>query len=126
MSDSDNSDAVTQGSITSNKKAPMDLPSAIKEAIDGKAYQSIAQSTAIAVQDATDYLRNISTISTTAVGAAMAQLLATGDMNTYNQVVTSANNLVLNGAHDFRNIGTCATDILSNFAENATAGSTKS
>ncbi len=37
----------------------------------GKAYQSVAQSSAIAVQDAADALRNISTIATTAAGAAL-------------------------------------------------------
>lgn len=43
----------------------------------GKAYQSVAQSTAIAIQDATDSLRNISTISTTAIGAALAEWMVT-------------------------------------------------
>ncbi|MBB4840445.1 hypothetical protein HNP52_003537 [Sphingomonas kyeonggiensis] len=41
----------------------------------GRAYQSVAASAAIAVQDATDMLRNISTVSTTAIGVAMAQML---------------------------------------------------
>jgi hypothetical protein len=42
----------------------------------GKAYQAVAQANALAVQDATDMLRNMSSIATTAVGTAMAQLLA--------------------------------------------------
>jgi len=41
----------------------------------GRAYQAVAASAAIAVQDATDMLRNISTVSTTAIGVAMAQML---------------------------------------------------
>lgn len=34
----------------------------------GKAYQSVSQSSAIAVQDATDNLRNVNTMATTAMG----------------------------------------------------------
>lgn len=41
----------------------------------GRAYQSVAASAAIAVQDATDMLRNVSTVSTTAIGVAMAQMI---------------------------------------------------
>ena len=41
-----------------------------------KAFQSVAQSTALAVQDAVDNLRNVNTISSTAIGVAMAQMLA--------------------------------------------------
>ncbi len=122
MSDSNNSNAVAIESPTSEEKAKINLPSAMKEAIDGKAYQSIAQSTAIAVQDATDYLRNISTISSTAVGVAMSRLIATGDMGTYNQIVTSASNLVSNGAQDFKKVGASAADILNNFSGTAAAG----
>lgn len=49
----------------------------VKTSGAGKAYQSVAQSAAIAVQDAADALRNVSTIATTAAGVAMAQYLAT-------------------------------------------------
>lgn len=45
------------------------------EAGAGRAYQAVAASAAIAVQDATDMLRNISTVSTTAIGVAMAQMI---------------------------------------------------
>jgi hypothetical protein len=41
----------------------------------GRAYQAVAASAAIAVQDATEMLRNVSTVSTTAIGVAMAQML---------------------------------------------------
>ncbi len=40
-------------------------PGVIVHSGNGKAYQSVAQSAAIAIQDATDALRNITTISTT-------------------------------------------------------------
>lgn len=41
----------------------------------GKAYESVAQSAALAIQDATDHLRNINTISATALAIALAQSL---------------------------------------------------
>lgn len=80
----------------------------------GKAYQSVAQSTAIAVQDATDALRNVSTIATTAAGVAMAQLLATGDEK-YVKVLTQAQNLVTQATVDYGNIGAAAALVLKNF-----------
>ncbi len=110
-----------ESSTTGDSKSPMELQAPVKAGIDGKAYQSIAQSTAIAVQDATDYLRNLSTISTTAVGVAMAQLLATGDTATYSQVITNANNLVSTGVTDFQNIGKSAMNILNNFSDKASS-----
>lgn len=80
----------------------------------GKAYQSVAQSTAIAVQDATDALRNMSTIATTAVGVAMAQYLATGD-DKYAKVISQAQ-LVMQGAtKDFANVGEAAASVLKGF-----------
>lgn len=44
----------------------------------GKVYESISESTAIAIQDATDNLRNINTIATTAFGVAVSQFLSSG------------------------------------------------
>ncbi len=41
----------------------------------GRAYQAVAASAAIAIQDAADMLRNLSSISSTAAGVAMAQIL---------------------------------------------------
>ena len=52
-------------------------PAVIKASGAGKAYQSVTQSTAIAIGDATSYLRNIETIATAAAATAMAQFLAT-------------------------------------------------
>jgi type IV secretory pathway TrbF-like protein len=80
----------------------------------GKAYQSVAQSAAIAVQDATDALRNVSTIATTAVGVAMAQLLATGDPK-YSVALTQAQSLMTSATEDYAAIGAAATLVLKNF-----------
>ncbi|QHB71476.1 hypothetical protein [Stenotrophomonas sp. 364] len=80
----------------------------------GKAYQSVAQSTAIAVQDATDALRNVSTIATTAAGVAMAQYLATGD-DKYAKVLTQAQTMMQGATEDFTRIGTAAASVLKGF-----------
>lgn len=80
----------------------------------GKAYQSVAQSTSIAVQDATDALRNISTIATTAVGVAMAQYLATGDQK-YANAISKAQELMQGATDDYAKIGTAAASVLKGF-----------
>ncbi len=80
----------------------------------GKAYQSVAQSAAIAVQDAADALRNVSTIATTAVGVAMAQYLATGDSR-YLTAMTQAQSMMQSATGDFKAIGTAAGEVLSQF-----------
>lgn len=81
----------------------------------GKAYQSVAQSSAIAIQDATDSLRNISTMSATAMGVAIAQMLATGDVKTYQPIIEEANKMMMNSATNFKTIGTYAGDLVKNF-----------
>lgn len=81
----------------------------------GKAYQAVAQSTAIAVQDATDSLRNVSTMSTTAMGVAMAQMLATGQTDPYVKIITEANLMITNSAANFATIGNSAGELLNKF-----------
>lgn len=80
----------------------------------GKAYQSVAQSSAIAVQDATDSLRNISTISMTAMGVAIAQFLATGDAK-YAQAIQHATQMMTDAAVFFKAVGQDAATVLSSF-----------
>lgn len=75
-----------------------------------KAQQSVAQSTAIAIQDATDNLRNLNTISTTAIGVAMSQLLATGDPK-YIKVIEQAQSVMAKGTENFGELGAKAAEI---------------
>jgi methylphosphotriester-DNA--protein-cysteine methyltransferase len=79
----------------------------------GKAYQSVAQSTAIAVQDATDALRNISTIATTAAGVAMAQMLAGNEQSS--TALQAAQEMMSTATQDFSRIGAAAAAILREF-----------
>ena len=76
MTDSVNAQLVN--TINVGQQATM-TPAVIKASGAGKAYQSVAQSTAIAIQDAADALRNASVVSLTASGVAVAQMLAQGD-----------------------------------------------
>jgi hypothetical protein len=80
----------------------------------GKAYQSVAQSSATAVQDAADALRNITTIATTASGVAMAQYLATGEEK-YTKVLTEAQAMMKAATEDFGAIGMAASTVLRQF-----------
>lgn len=54
-------------------------PNLVRESGAGQAYQFVAQSTAMAVQDAVDYLRNVSMITSTAIGVASARMIKTDE-----------------------------------------------
>ncbi|MBS1772054.1 MAG: RebB family R body protein [Bacteroidetes bacterium] len=90
-------------------------PELIREEGAGKAYQSVAQSSAIAIQDAVDNLRNMNTISTTAIGVAMAQMLATESPEPWSSIIAEAQTASLAAVTNFQAIGTAATNILSGF-----------
>lgn len=91
-------------------------PQIIYEEGAGKAYQSVAQSAAIAIQDATDNLRNINTISATAIGVAMAQMLeAPAKAMVYKDVISQIFLINTNAADNFKKIGENVTDVLKDF-----------
>lgn len=91
-------------------------PQIIYEEGAGKAYQSVAQSAALAIQDATDNLRNINTISATAIGVAMAQMLeAPAKAGVYKDVITQIFLINTSAAENFKTIGTNVTAVLSGF-----------
>jgi len=81
----------------------------------GKAYQSVAQSAAIAVQDATDMLRSMSTIATTASGVAIAQMLATPPNPGAPDALAAAQTLLTGATADYAAIGAAAAAILKEF-----------
>lgn len=81
-----------------------------------KAQQSVAQSSSIAVQDATDNLRNLSTITSTAIGVALAQLLATGEPK-YIDVITESQKALTSATEHFTTVGTDAAKVLQGFMD---------
>lgn len=89
-------------------------PQVVQTSGAGKAYQSVAQSAAIAVQDAADALRNVTTIASTASGVAMAQFLATGDEK-YAKALTLAQQMMTSAAQDFSSVGAAASSVLKGF-----------
>jgi UDP-N-acetylmuramoylalanine-D-glutamate ligase len=98
--------------INQAQKATMD-PQVVLTSGAGKAYQSVAQSTAIAIQDATDALRNISTIATTATGVVVAQMLVGDDKNA--PLLSDIQNIMQSATKDYVAIGQAAAGILSQF-----------
>src|SRR4051794_8687871 len=98
-----------------NARGAVSDPDIVWESGAGKAFHFVAQATAMAVQDATDNLRNVSTISTTAIGVAMSQLMSSGDMQTWGPVIQAAQGLVKTCTADFQKIGENAAQVLRNF-----------
>jgi hypothetical protein len=82
----------------------------------GAAYQKVAQATAFAVQDATDYMRNIMAISTAAQGIALQKMVENpATAPAYEPILVSAQAAVAAAQQNFSNIGTAATTIAKEF-----------
>lgn len=78
------------------------------------AAQAVAQSTTIAVQDGAQYLRNVSAMATSAIGAAMAQMLSTRDPS-YADIIAIAQRAVDVAAASFERIGASAARVSQSF-----------
>lgn len=85
-------------------------PAVIKNSGAGKAFQAVAQSTAIAIGDGTTYLRNIETISSTAAAVAMAKFLET-ENPIYLTLVPIAMGLVPTATASYAAIGAASVAI---------------
>jgi hypothetical protein len=106
-------DPAIVSAIAESQKATMS-PDVIAAGGAGKAYQDVAAAAAIAVQDATDMLRNVSTIAATAMGTALAELIATGDPKA-GQALTAAQATINRAAADYTQICTAAATLLKEF-----------
>jgi precorrin-6B methylase 1 len=80
----------------------------------GMACHAVAQSAAIAVQDAADALRNMSGIAATASGVALSQYLATGDPH-FLEVLTQARAMMDKAIEDFSAVGAAAARLVKEF-----------
>lgn len=118
MSDISKVNAQVLDAIRDTQRA-VNSPRIVWENGAGKAFQFVAQATAMAVQDATDNLRNVSTISTTAIGMAMTQLMSSGDLTTWAPVIAQAQALVQASAADLLAIGENAAEVLKGFPPGA-------
>jgi len=90
-------------------------PQVVLTSAAGKAYQVAAQSVAIAIQDAADALRNVSTVANTARGAAIAQMLATPPNPAAAEALTAAQAMMTSAIADYAAIGQAAAAILKDF-----------
>ena len=96
-----------------------DLATAYEQSV-AKAVQSIGQTTAIVIQDAADMLRNVSTIETTAIGAATAKWIANPTDLSYVEIINQSITVMQQAAGLYLTIGQNAYTVLSQFQTSAT------
>jgi hypothetical protein len=102
--------------MTDNNHDKLISDDAVNDEATRKAYLFVAQSVAIAVQDAVDNLRNINAICNTVIGAAMAQGLEDPDgAPQFQPIISLAREISLEATSSFLNIGNNAAKILNNF-----------
>jgi hypothetical protein len=89
-------------------------PEAVRTSGAGKASLSVAQSAAIAMQDATDALRGTSIIAATAASVAMTRFLSSGDPK-YLLGVTAAHDMMTTATDDFAKIAAAAANVVTEF-----------
>jgi hypothetical protein len=106
-------DAVIIDAINQIQLAVMS-PQSVRTSGAGKAYQLVAHSAALAVQDAADALSGMSTIAATASGVALTRFLTTGDPK-YLAGVAAALDMVKLATDDFTRVSAAASAAVSGF-----------
>jgi hypothetical protein len=96
---------------TTNKEV---LQYAEKEA-QSIAYQKVAQAAAFAVQDATDYLRNVEAIALAAQGVALKLMIEKETTSPYSDIMTQAQNAVTQAQENLKSVGGSATSVTTEF-----------
>jgi hypothetical protein len=91
----------------------------IQLAAAGRAYQSVAQSAAIAIQDAADFLRSMNTISSTAAGIGIAMVIAGNAKG--KDVIEEAAKIATNGVTQFTAATGAAVTVASSFPKSFTS-----
>ena len=98
-------------------------PEVVRTEGAGKAYQAVAQSMAIAVQDATDYLRNISSIASTAIAVSTQLMIQERQVEPYGSIIAKSQESVNSSAEIFERIGKSSGEILKQFPSGDPASS---
>jgi len=80
----------------------------------GKAFQGVAHSSTLSIQDGADYLRNISTIATAGIGVAAEKLVTTLDPQ-YADIINKLQESVKEAAEITKTIGMNAGAVVTNF-----------
>ncbi|NIY77293.1 hypothetical protein HED22_16695 [Thalassospira sp. HF15] len=82
---------------------------------NGVAYQKVAQAAAYAVQDSTDYLRNIMSMASATTGVAMQQMLAKKEVDPYSKIIKAATDAVTDAQKTFSSVGESASSVVKDF-----------
>ncbi|WP_254869690.1 hypothetical protein [Thalassospira lucentensis] len=82
---------------------------------NGVAYQKVAQASAYAVQDSTDYLRSIMSMASATTGVAMQKMLATKEVEPYSDIIAAAAKAVADAQDTFTKVGTAASSVVKDF-----------
>jgi hypothetical protein len=86
-----------------------------QEVAVGKAYQAVSQSMSLAVQDASDNLRNFMTVNLAALSYAQEQLLISENVAIWTPVIESLQGALTEQMTCFTDLGTDAAQILQKF-----------
>lgn len=78
---------------------------------------SVNQSAAVAVQDATDLLRNISTIETTVIGIASAKWLADPANPSYEKIIKNATETISSAVENLAKVGENTAQVISDLSK---------
>lgn len=79
----------------------------------GIAFQKVAQATSYAIQDSTDYMRNMMTMAAAVQGVCMEKMLATKEVDPYAQIMEKAQAAVTAAQKNMADVGTTAGTIVS-------------
>lgn len=92
-------------------------PQVVKTEGAGKAYQSVANSMAITVQDATDYLRTSLMVSAAAIAVCIEKMVEAPEANVekYGPVLEKAQQNIVTSTENFTKVGMAAGNVLRNF-----------
>ncbi len=92
-------------------------PTTIKREGAGKAYQSVALSMSIAVQDVTDYQRNLMALAQATIGVSMEKIVQNPETNLalYSPVIAESQSIVNKAVETFAKVGSEAGQILKDF-----------
>lgn len=77
---------------------------------------SVNQSIALAIQDATDLMRNISTIETTVIGIASAKWLAEPANTDYEKIISNAKENITFTVENLSAVGENAANVISSLS----------
>jgi hypothetical protein len=102
-----------------NQTTTLVMSSAISQGA-ATAYQKVAQASAFAVQDATDYSRNVENIAMTAQGVIVAKMLADqSSIPIYTPVLATLQEMVIAASTNLATVGATAATIANTFPSKA-------